>query len=553
VDEHSTEDPRQGERPRSDVDDSQFLQQRSGIDSLDESDMRGIGALSDLLRCDEDHPTAGAHRREISLDQRSPGGGIEMLEHMGQQERIEWGRIQKFELLRRVGLQTEFPAGGHRGRIVIDADPVAVEEREAPPDTAADVEDPSQSETSEVPSVGIGDDTLPERRRSGHQAFRVPGVGGVGAIHLRTSLGLARAESSPHRRAGSVAGVESDRTGDDIDVSVVIVVYGEEPWLERSITAALGSERVCTEVVLVENGGSESVIASFEGHERVTVVRPGRNTGFAEGCNLGVDASCAPFVALINPDAVVEPQALRELLEVAARPGVGIATSSLRLGSAPDRLNSAGNEVSFLGLSWAGHFGEPAEDHAVETDVISATGAAMLCRRRLWESLGGLEAAFFAYFEDTEFSLRCWQRGERVVYVPDAVVVHRYEFSRNAEKFFLLERNRLITMLTCFDARHMIAILPLALIMELGLVALATKDGWLLQKFRSYRAVFADRRTIRARRRLVMSERTARPGRLLDLFTVHLRPGNMPDAHPPAIVERLLAIYWRMARRLMNI
>jgi GT2 family glycosyltransferase len=176
----------------------------------------------------------------------------------------------------------------------------------------------------------------------------------------------------------------------------------------------------------------------------------------------------------------------------------------------------------------------------------------MLCRRRLWESLGGLEAAFFAYFEDTEFSLRCWQRGERVVFVPGAVVVHRYEFSRNPEKFFLLERNRLITMLTCFDARHLLAILPLALVMELGLTALAAKDGWFPQKIRAYRAVLADHRRIRSRRRLVMAQRTAPPGRLLDLFTVHLRPGNMPDAHPPVILERLLALYWRGARMVIG-
>lgn len=334
---------------------------------------------------------------------------------------------------------------------------------------------------------------------------------------------------------------------------MVIVVYGEEPWLERSVRAALGSIGVRSEVVLVENGGSEDTIARFETDPRVRVVRPGRNTGFAQGCDLGAAASQAPFIALINPDAVVEPAALRELVTVAARPGVGIASASLRLGDDPDRLNSAGNEVSFLGLSWAGHFGEAAADHDTETDVISATGAAMVCSRDLWDALGGLQERFFAYFEDTEFSLRCWQRGERVVYVPSAVVVHRYEFSRNAEKFFLLERNRLITMLTCFDTRHLLAIIPLSVITELGLLALAAKDGWLPQKLRAYRAVIADLGTIRSRRGDVMSRRLAPPGPLLDLFTVHLRPGNMPDAHPPRFVEQLLRTYWRTARRMMNI
>ena len=335
-------------------------------------------------------------------------------------------------------------------------------------------------------------------------------------------------------------------------VSVVIVVFGEEPWLERSISAVLRSSDVATEVVLVENGGSESTIERFESDDRVIVVRPGRNTGFAEGCNLGVAASSAPFIALINPDAVVEPDAIGALLEVAARPGVGIATASLRLASAPDHMNSAGNEVNFLGLSWAGHFDEPASAFPTEFDVISASGASMMCRRELWDRLGGFPSAFFAYYEDTEFSLRVWQQDLSIVFVPSAIVVHRYEFSRNPEKFFLLERNRLITTLTCFDRRHLVSILPLLALMELGLIAMAAKDGWLRQKLRAYRAVVADRRALRERRREVMQARIAAPDRLLELFTVHLRPGNMPDAHPPAFIQKLLRLYWHTARRLMR-
>ncbi len=52
-------------------------------------------------------------------------------------------------------------------------------------------------------------------------------------------------------------------------------------------------------------------------------------------------------------------------------------------------------------------------------------------RRNLWEDLGGFAEEYFAYVEDTEMSLRLWQRGLTVEYVPDAVVLHHYAFSRN--------------------------------------------------------------------------------------------------------------------------
>ena len=337
------------------------------------------------------------------------------------------------------------------------------------------------------------------------------------------------------------------------DISAVIVVYGEEPWLERSVHAVLDSEGVSVEVVLVENGGSESTIAELERLDRVRVVRPQRNTGFAEGCNLGVAVATAAVIALINPDAIAEPRALAALGEMARRPDVGIASGSLRLASAPDRMNSAGNDINFLGLSWAGHFDEPAASFDEVVDVASASGAAMACTRELWDALGGLEDSFFAYFEDTEFSIRCWQRGLRVVFVPDAVVVHRYEFSRNLEKYFLLERNRLVTTLTCFDTRHLLGIAPLLVVMELALLALAAKEGWLPQKLRAYRAVLQDRHRIRRRRATVMAARTAAPNRFDDLLATHLSPGTLPGSRPPAIIERARALDWRTVRRIAGI
>ena len=156
----------------------------------------------------------------------------------------------------------------------------------------------------------------------------------------------------------------------------------------------------------------------------------------------------------MNFDAVVSPDALAELAAVADDPTVGIATASLRLDDRPDLMNSAGNEVHFLGYSWCGGLNEPASQHREARDVASASGAAMVMRRELWERLGGFAPEYFMYYEDPELSLRCWRAGLRVVFVPDAVVVHRYEFGRNPEKMYLVERNRLIAMFTLLEAPH---------------------------------------------------------------------------------------------------
>jgi GT2 family glycosyltransferase len=349
------------------------------------------------------------------------------------------------------------------------------------------------------------------------------------------------------------AGVISGPPGDDRpSISVVVVAYGPEDWLGRCVDALLTSEKVHVEVVVVDNGGTEGRVDALDGTEGVVVVRPGTNTGFAGGCNLGVTASSHKFVALINPDAIVEPDALAELhaviVEHPHRPHV-IATASVRLADRPELLNSGGNDVHFLGVSWAGCFEEPAADHDQRRTTTAASGAAMMCPRSSWDALGGFCDELFAYYEDAELSLRAWQRGGSVEFVPSAVVLHRYEFSRNPTKNRLLERNRLIVVLTCFSARHLLLAAPFLLAFELVVVAFAAKDGWLGQKLAGYRWLLGHRGWLRERRRSVRAAVTVPDRRVAQLFTDDLDPQNMPLPSWVAPFNRAMGAYWRVVRR----
>jgi GT2 family glycosyltransferase len=329
----------------------------------------------------------------------------------------------------------------------------------------------------------------------------------------------------------------------------VTVAYGAEPWLEQAVDRCLASSGVDVEVVVVDNGCTDGTVDRLDGRTAVTVVRPGQNTGFAAGCNVGVAAARNDVVALVNPDALVEPDALARLAEAALRPEVGIATASIRLADQPELLNSAGNEIHCTGLSWSGSFEEKAVDHATERQAIAASGCCMAMRRDRWDELGGFEPMFFAYYEDADLSVRAWQRGWEVRYIPDAVVLHRYEFSRRKEKYFLLERNRVLLVSTCYSRRMLLVLSPLLLAMECGFVALALYEGWIRQKFASWGWLVQHRREIVERRQRVQAARRVGDHELVDLFSDDLLPGNydLPKAWPH--VNRLVRAYWRLVKR----
>lgn len=337
-------------------------------------------------------------------------------------------------------------------------------------------------------------------------------------------------------------------------VTAVILAWGDEPVLEESVRAVLASEDVRPDVVVVDNGCTSDAVEILAAVAGVTVVRPGRNVGFAAGCNLGAARATGEFLAFVNGDAVVRSDALGALVNGLGGPGsdVGLTTASLRLYDDPETLNSAGNPVHYLGLSWAGGLGVAATayEHGQSglEDVASTTGAATVVRADRFAALGGFCEPMFAYCEDTDLSLRCWQHGWRVVLVPDAVVLHRYEFSRNPEKLFLLERNRLLMVLTVYSGRLLAAVLVPLLAMEVAMLAMAVKDGWAARKVAGWWWLLRHAGLVRRRRREVQSARVVPDTRLVEMLSGDVTPG-VDGLSVPTMLRRVSVAYWSLARR----
>jgi GT2 family glycosyltransferase len=333
-------------------------------------------------------------------------------------------------------------------------------------------------------------------------------------------------------------------------VSAIVLAWQAEPWLIRCCEALLAAEKVRVEVVLVDNGCTTDDVATLGARPGVVVVRPGENLGFSGGCNAGVAASTGEYVALINGDAVVEPHTLARLVEELAQPGVGIAAGAVRLGSDPTLLNSSGNVVHVLGMSWVGGFGEK-ETRTGPTECAGAMGACLVTTRAHWDRLGGFDPHYFAYHEDADLSIRTWRVGLRVVNVPDAVVLHRYEFSRNPTKYYLVERNRLMFVTTLWSARALVLLAPALLGLELAMVALAAKQGWLRDKLRGWGWLWRNRGHLRARRRAMQRERTVADREWMRLLTPVL---DTPLVAVPArgVLNAVMSAYWRVVRRALG-
>jgi GT2 family glycosyltransferase len=337
------------------------------------------------------------------------------------------------------------------------------------------------------------------------------------------------------------------------DVSAIVLAYGTEPYLVPCVDALLASEGVVPEVVLVDNGCTDGSVELLAGRRdpRLVIRHPGRNLGYAAGCNEGASVARAPVLAFVNYDAIVDPLALFHLVEATRDESVGLATASIRLAEEPTLLNSAGNDIHYLGLSWSGRFREPADRYPVAQEVTGASGAGMACSQAVWRRLGGFEPTFFMYHDDAELSMRCLLQGLTVSYVPQAVIRHRYEFSRNPRKLYLIERNRLIMVLTTFQARTLALVGPALLVVELAMLALAVREGWGKAKVDSWKWLFAHGEFLLERRRRIQRERRVADRALVPRLVSRIDPGNYELTPAVALLNVFLGAYWRVVRRVI--
>lgn len=335
------------------------------------------------------------------------------------------------------------------------------------------------------------------------------------------------------------------------EISVVLLAYGEEEWLGDAVASVLASEGVSVEVVVVDNGCTSDAIVTLPDDPRLRVVVPATNLGFAGGVNFGASHCMAPLLAMVNSDAEVEPDCLDLLRRHLEDPAVGIAGAVILLADKPGFVNSAGNPLHVLGLSWAGHLGEPVAGLGDVRPPASVSGACMAVRRELWDRLHGFPPEFFAYFEDLDLCWRTRLVGLRVDLVTEARALHHYEFSRNDLKMYLMERNRLAFVLTTYGGRTL-AVLAVPLVaFDAAISLLAVAQGWGKQKFRGWWWLATHASWLRARRRRVQESRLVPDRELRQFWTTTFDSNQMPlpeAAHP---LEVMLRAWWGAGSHLI--
>jgi GT2 family glycosyltransferase len=225
-------------------------------------------------------------------------------------------------------------------------------------------------------------------------------------------------------------------------VSLIIVNYNACDRIVACVSSALSQ---VDEVIVVDNASRDDSLAQlqavFPGDRRLKIVRNRENLGFAAACNIGAEHSTCSYLFFLNPDCVLEPDSVKHLVWVLDDdPDVGMAGGLLLN---PDGTEQAGGRraiptpwrsfVRAFGLSrFAGRWPrlffdfhlhkQPLPTHPIEVEAIS--GACMLLRRAAMQDVGRWDEGYFLHCEDLDFSMTLRRKGWKIMFVPEARIVH---------------------------------------------------------------------------------------------------------------------------------
>ena len=253
-------------------------------------------------------------------------------------------------------------------------------------------------------------------------------------------------------------------------VSLVIVDYNAGDVLLRCLEAVALQTLPPLRLLLVDNSGTDGSfekartwVASNSTLAGITeILRNEKNLGFAAANNAAIARCDTECVALLNPDAVPEPDWLEKLVAAAKRhPRAASFASRQMLDLEKDLVDGLGDVYHPIGICWRrGHGKVLRPSDLLEIETSSACAAAALYRREAFMEAGGFDEGFFCYVEDVDLGLRLRRAGRTAIFVPDAVVEHASKNSRS--DFAVYQGHRNIEW--CFFKNTPAALLPLLLI-----------------------------------------------------------------------------------------
>ena len=355
-------------------------------------------------------------------------------------------------------------------------------------------------------------------------------------------------------------------------VAIVYLSYNGKKYLDEVFSSLrqLNYPEAKLEIIAVDNDSKDGSAEWLRTQEGITFFPSETNLGFAEGNNLGMNHALlggVDYVYLLNGDAKLHPDAIMEAVKVAeSDASVGSVQSRIMLWHQPEIINATGGMVHFLGFGFVKDNGQrwvdiESQDLPLQRgdtggsgrEIAYSSGAAVLYRASVLRKVGLLDPFLFLYHEDLELGWRIRLSGFNNVLATESIAYHDYEFSRSIQKFYWMERNRVLVHFSHLTWRSLFVLAPLMAFVELGLLLFALKGGWLKEKFLVYVSLLSPRswKYVAKKRRESQAIRSVTDKDIVSLWTAKIEHQATSSPLVDKVANPVMGVLWSILKRFI--
>jgi len=223
-------------------------------------------------------------------------------------------------------------------------------------------------------------------------------------------------------------------------LSIIIVSWNVRDCLADCIESILENCRSLEyEIIVVDNASTDGTVDLIRNkYPDLILTSNDTNKGFAYANNQGIQQARGRYLLFLNPDTIIQPNAIEKMLAfLEQNKNVGAVGPKL-LNKDFTIQHSVRTFPTFRGalyrhtiLRYLGLFKNHHERWRMKdfkcdrlTDVDQLMGAAILAEKDLVLKMGGFDEQFFMYYEEVDFCYRIKNAGYRIVFFPDASIIH---------------------------------------------------------------------------------------------------------------------------------
>ena len=211
-------------------------------------------------------------------------------------------------------------------------------------------------------------------------------------------------------------------------VSVVTPNYNGEKFLKAFFESLNEDSQLIGEVIIVDNGSTDSSKEFIKGNSfnfPVRLIENTENLGFSPAVNQGIMESQYEYIFSLNNDTEIRKGSIKALADLmSSDDSIFSAQAKMLQYDNKELIDDVGDEYNLL--AWTKKTGENhnSSEYTEVREIFSACAGAAMYRKSLLDEIGMFDDSFFAYMEDVDLAIRSRINGYRNMLCPDAVVYH---------------------------------------------------------------------------------------------------------------------------------